>query len=120
MEITREMKDIVNKALEYDGDYLDEEGYAFYYKCICENGMSLYDADEYATLNTLIGYDIGMENAMKISTYLYERDISILDLNANKEDKKLIQDVVDDLNLGIDLSKWKRGKYNAYEYHMIA
>ena len=120
MEITREMKDVVNKALEYDGDYLDNEGYAFYYKCIYENGLSPYDADEYATLNTLIGYDIGMENAMKISAYLYERDISILDLNANKEDKKLIQDVIDDLNLSINLSKWKHGKYNAYEYHMIA
>ena len=56
---------------------------------------------------------------MKISAYLYDRDISILDLNANKEDKNLIQNVVDALNLSIDLNKWKRGKYNAYEYHMV-
>ena len=118
MKITREMMDKVNKALEYDGDYLNEEGYAFYYKCIFENGLSVYDTDEYATLNTLIGYDIGIDNALSISVHLYERDISILDLNPNKEDKELIQDVVDTLNLDIDLRKWKRGKYDAYEYHM--
>ena len=118
MKITREMMDKVNKALEYDGDYLNDEGYAFYYKCIFENGLSVYDADEYATLNTLIGYDIGIDNALSISVYLYERDISILDLSHNKEDKELIQNVVDSLNLDIDLSKWKHDKCNASEYHL--
>jgi hypothetical protein len=113
------MMDVVNKALGYDGDYLDEEGYEFYYKCIALNNMSVYDADEYALLNTLIGYDIGKENAMKISSYLYENDLGgVLDLDCRDESKQDVRKAIDALNLNIDLSKWKNSEYVAYEYHM--
>ena len=118
MKITREMMDFVNKALGYDGDHLDEEGYKFYYKCIYQNQMSVLDTDEYATLNTLIGYDIGMENAMKISGYLWENDIGVLDLTGDGQSKKDVQKAVDALNLNIDLSKWKNAEYITFEYHL--
>lgn len=117
MTITREMKDFVNKKLGYDGDYLDDEGYAFYYNCMFTHKLSSFDADECATLNTLIGYDIGVDAAMRISSYLYERDISILDLNEDEEDKQVVQEAIEAYQLNISLDKWSFDKKPAYEYH---
>lgn len=117
MKITREMKDFVNKALGYEGDYLDDEGYAFYYNRMFTHKLSSFDADECATLNTLIGYDIGVDAAMRISSYLYDRDISVLDLNENEEDKQVVQQAIDAYQLNIALDKWNYEKKRAYEYH---
>lgn len=117
MQITREMKDFVNCRLGYSEDYLADEGYAFYYHCMFTHKLSAFDADEYATLNTLIGYDIGVDAAMRISSYLYERDISILDLNENEEDKQEVQKAIDAYQLNISLDKWSNDKKPYYEYH---
>jgi hypothetical protein len=117
MKITQEIKDFVNKRLGYGGDYLDDEGYAFYYHCMFTHNLSSFDADEYAMLNTLIGYDIGVDAAMKISSYLYERDISILDLSENEEDERVVQEAIDALQLNIALDKWSYTKIPYYEYH---
>ena len=117
--ITQEIKDFVNKHLGYSGDYLTDEGYAFYYHCMFTHKLSAFDADEYATLNTLIGYDIGVDAAMRISSYLYERDISILDLNETEEDKQIVQRAIDVYQLNITLDKWSYTKIPYYEYHFV-
>ena len=49
----------------------------FYYRCM-KSDLDLLDADEYATLNTLLNYDIGMENALLINSDLWKRDIETL------------------------------------------
>lgn len=115
--ITQEMKDFVNKRLGYSCDYLTDEGYAFYYHCMFTNNLSSFDADEYATLNTLIGYDIGVDAAMRISSYLYERDISVLDLTESEEDKQEVRKAIDAYQLNISLDKWINNKIPYYEYH---
>ena len=116
LQITREIKDFVNQRLGYSGDYLDDEGYAFYYHCMHDHKLSSFDADEYAMLNTLIGYDIGIDAALEISSYLYERDISILDLS-EKEDKPVVREAIDACSLSITLDKWTNDRKPCYEYH---
>ena len=117
MTVTSEMKDLVNQRLGYHGDYLTDEGYAFYYHCMHKHKLGSFDADEYATLNTLIGYDIGVDAAMRISSYLYERDISVLDLAESEEDKQEVQKAIDACQLNISLDKWSYNKIPYYEYH---
>lgn len=115
--VTREMKDAVNNYMHYDEDWLDDDGYAFYYRCLFEHQMSLLDADEYAMLNTLIGYDIGVENASEINTYLWEQDIETLELSVDEESKQDVKNAIDALNLNVDLSKWRKDKFESYEYY---
>ena len=115
--VTREMKDAVNRYMQYDEDWLTDEGYAFYHRCLFEHKLSLLDADEYAMLNTLIGYDIGVDNAMKISNYLWERDIETLELSVLEEDKQNVKEAIEALHLNVDLSNWKNDELEAYEYY---
>ena len=117
--VTREMKDAVNRCMQYDEDWLDDKGYAFYYRCLFNYKMSLLDADEYATLNTLIGYDIGVDNAMKISAYLWEHEIETLELPEYEESKQDVKAAVEALHLDVDLSNWKSDKFEGYEYYAM-
>ena len=55
----------------------------FYYSVIHDKGMALYDADRYAWLNTLFGYDIGLDNALKIINRYHEYDVDVLELGAD-------------------------------------
>lgn len=68
----------------------DFETIDFYYTCFKEYGFSLYDTDEYANLNQIIGYDIGHEMARKISDWYYvNEDISVLEFGKNDKEKLL-------------------------------
>ena len=61
---------------------LDETAHNFYYRAMHDNHMDLYDADDYAWLNTLIGYDIGVKNAKRIEKWLYENDETVTSYSA--------------------------------------
>ena len=115
--VTREMKNAVNRYMQYEEDWLEDEGYAFYHRCLFDYNLSLIDADEYATLNTLIGYDIGVDNAMKISAYLWEHEIETLELPEYEESKQDVRAAVETLHLNVDLSNWKNDKFEGYEYY---
>lgn len=117
MKITRDMKNFVNRAMGYNKDWLDDAGYAFYYRCLAREHMSLLDADEYAHLNTLIGYDIGIDAAMKISSFLWEKDIEVLELNSGDEDREEVRKAVEALGLDIRLDKWLEGPMDGYTYY---
>lgn len=117
MKVTREMKDSVNRRLQYSGDYLSDEGYAFYYQCLFVDKMNLLDADEYAILNTIIGYDIGKENAMAIISNLWENEIAVMELTGIDEDKDLVEKAIEELQIDIDLSKWSV-MVDGYEYYI--
>lgn len=56
---------------------LGNAAYKFYYRAMHDNGMDLYDADDYAWLNTLLGYDIGADHAKGICRWLYENDETV-------------------------------------------
>lgn len=117
MTITREMKDAVNRFMQYDGDWLSDDGYAFYYQCLFVDGMSLLDADEYAILNTIIGYDIGKENAMAIISNLWEDEIAVMELTGTDEDKDFVKKAIEALQIDVDLSKWS-AIGDGYEYYI--
>ena len=80
---------------------LDDSGYDFYYKAMHDNGMDFSDADRYAWLNTLFGYDIGAEHALGIINWYYERDIDVMELGAYCK-RQLIEDVQYDLGYHLD------------------
>ena len=66
----------------------DVEWIDFYYTCMHDYGFSLYDTDEYANLNQILGYDIGAKAAQKISNYYYvNENISVLELGAKDRDE---------------------------------
>ena len=115
--VTREMKDAVNHATQCDEDYLPDAGYAFYHRCLFDHKLCLIDADEYAILNTLIGYDIGVDSALAIAGYLWAHDIERLELTGNDKDKAEVQKAIDVLGLDIKLDKWRYGKVECYEYY---
>lgn len=117
MTITREMKDAVNRRLRFDGDYLTDEGYAFYHRCLFEYGLHWLDTDAYAALNILIGYDIGVDSAMKIISYLYDRSMTTIGMDGNDESKAEIQKAIDALNLDVSLDNWQYGDVVAYAYY---
>lgn len=111
----------MNKAEELSNYYgtdfenNDSKCIDFYYRCM-KNDMDLIDADEYATLNTLFGYDIGADVAGKISGALWERDIEVLELMDNKDSKLLIEEVSENIGIELDYSKWRTG-HKTYAYY---
>lgn len=117
IKITDEIREDVINYLECEnGDYSDEL-YAFYYRC-AEAGMDMADADRYAILNTLFNYDIGMENAVAIDSWMYEHDEGdIYDMMAtNKEDKEMLELANKELGLNLDFSGWIKENYTKYKF----
>lgn len=96
----------------------------FYIKTLVEGTDCITDVDRYAHLNTLFGYDIGFNNAMKIDNYLWSTSwlldkygcgIEILELNYT--DKELIKGVCKELGLNLSFDKWKTEKIKYHEYY---
>ena len=115
IEITNEIKiDVLNYLECEDGDYSDEL-YAFYYRCM-KADMDMADADRYAILNTLLNYDIGMENAKAIDGWMYEHDEEIYELNSNQKSKQLVMLAVNELGLDISFNKWIKEDYTEYKF----
>lgn len=116
IKITDKIREEVLDYLECDeGDYSDEL-YAFYYRC-AESGMDMADADRYAILNTLFNYDIGMENARAIDSWMYEHDEEIYELKATStEDKSIVALAVAELGLNLDFRGWIKEDYTEYKF----
>lgn len=116
IKITDEIREDVINYLECEsGDYPDEF-YAFYYRCMMAD-MHYADADRYAILNTLLNYDIGMDNAKAIDSWMYEHDEEIYELKATRmEDKALVALAVAELGLNLDFSGWIKENYAEYKF----
>lgn len=92
--------------------------FVFYYNCMMED-IDVCDADRYANLNTVLGYDIGFENFRKIDSYLWcEKDIDLMELSGNEDSKQLIEEAVNVLGLDIDFSKWRNENIESYVYYV--
>lgn len=99
---------------------LDELGIDFYYMAMHDNGMDLYDADRYAWLNVLFGYDIGVNNAREIIDWYYEHDIDVMELCSH--DKEMMMDVCFyKLELRLTFIYWAydEPEYITYEYMAV-
>lgn len=96
----------------------DELGIDFYYMAMHDNGMDLYDADRYAWLNVLFGYDIGADHALGITNWYYENDMEVLELVGGLECKEEMMRVTDELGYNLNYSYWVLDEpdYVTYKY----
>ena len=95
----------------------------FYIKHLME-GWDICDIDRMAHLNTLFGYDIGVDNWSKIDSELwcnkkYKDDtgcgVEIMELEYT--DKEFIQKVCNELGLDLSFDKWRTEDFKCYEYY---
>lgn len=86
-------------------DGCDDLEIDFYYMAMHDNGMDWNDADRYALLNTLFGYDIGADHAKGIIRWYYEHDLEVTELASI--DKKAVKNVCDELGYHLDFKYWE-------------
>ena len=100
-----------------------EKASEFYIKHLIE-GWDVCDIDRMAHLNTLFGYDIGVDNWSKIDSELwgnkkywdnYGCGVEILELTYT--DKGFIQNVCKEIGLDLSFDKWRTKDFNCYEYY---
>lgn len=127
IEVTNDIKMEIVKYFGYEhcpdqkDFYLNEAPdnlFKFYYYCM-KNGLDVCDADRYASINTIVGYDIGLENYKKLDGYLWcEKDFDLMDLVGNDDNKEIIEDAINILKLDIDLSKCINKEIESYVYYV--
>lgn len=116
IEITSEIREDVLDYLDCEADVgYSDDLYSFYYRCMMA-GMHMADADRYAILNTLLNYDIGMDNARAVDSWMYEHDEEIYELNNSEDSKLLIMQAVTELKLDVDFSGWIKEDYRYYKF----
>ena len=95
----------------------------FYIKHLME-GWDICDIDRMAHLNTLFGYDIGVDNWSKIDSELWCNEkywddtgcgVEIMELGYT--DKEFIQKVCNELGLDLSFDKWRTEDFKCYEYY---
>lgn len=100
-----------------------EKASEFYIKHLME-GWDVCDIDRMAHLNTLFGYDIGVDNWSKIDSELWGNEkywdnygcgVEILELTYT--DKGFIQNVCKEIGLDLSFDKWRTEDFNCYEYY---
>ena len=115
--ITQDQIEEVNIYLEYEegSRLLTNLGYSYYYNLMQQN-MHPADADRYANLNTILGYDVGKNIFTAIDSYVWEHDYDLLELSGSGEDKKILEDAAEKLQISLDFSKWKNLSGQQYDY----
>ena len=123
--IREEAIDILIGNKIFDEKTINEHNKAseFYIKHLIE-GWDICDIDRMAHLNTLFGYDIGVDNWSKIDSELwgdkkywdnYGCGVEILELTYT--DKGFIQNVCKEIGLDLSFDKWRTEDFNCYEYY---
>ena len=118
-DVTMEHIKKVNFELGFEEteNVLSNYGYAFYYNHMFVNGIDRCDVDRYANLNTIFGYDIGVENFGSLDEWLWENNFDLMELSGNEDDKELVQEAMKKQNVkGLDFSKWKNLSGCKYSY----
>lgn len=100
-----------------------EKATEFYIKHLME-GWDVCDVDRMAYLNTLFGYDIGVDNWSKLDSEFWGNEkywddtgcgVEIMELDYT--DKEFLQKVCKELNLDLSFDKWKDEDFKYYEYY---
>lgn len=121
--ITPEQIKVVNQECygdeSEDAMYFPLSGYAFYYNQLMINGLDLCDADRYANLNTILGYDVGIRKFRSLDSWLWENGFDLMELSGSEDDKALLQEATEKTKTKpLDFSKWRDyvGKHYFYSY----
>ena len=132
--LTREEREEREEAIDilidngiFDKKTIKEHNKAseFYIKHLIE-GWDIYDIDRMAHLNTLFGYDIGADNAMKIDEWLWDTGINDIKdeypmgydtLELSYKDKPFLKRVALDIGADVTFDKWKMEDFKCYEYY---
>lgn len=113
-----EKRDILNKNFCCRLIHLDasspEEMVEFQWKCY-KAGWSIADADDYAWLNTLFGYDIGMTCAAEISRAVYERAWSPMELGV--KDRLILGDICGERKIAVSFDTWVHTEPECMAYY---
>ena len=95
----------------------------FYIKHLME-GWDICDIDRMAHLNTLFGYDIGVDNWSKIDSELWcnkkywdDTGCGVEIMELEYTDKEFIQKVCNELGLDLSFDKWRTEDFKCYEYY---
>lgn len=116
--ITNEQIEKVNKYMNYDegSRELSNYGYAFYYNQM-NNGLDLCDADRYANLNTILGYDVGIKKFRSLDNWLWTHQFDLIELSGSEEEKAMLQRATTETNTKeLDYSKWENKSEEDYSY----
>lgn len=65
---------------------MPDEFFEHTYRAMKDYGMSVYDADKWAWLNTLFGYDIGADKALGLITWYDDNGMDVLELTSDSKD----------------------------------
>ena len=109
-----------NKKEKEFFDYIESEPFEtdrnmveFYLRCR-DADMHFADADRYAILNTLFGYDIGMDNAREMDHYICEDGGEIYELSY--KDKDYLEEMAEKAGITLDFSKFRDSDFEKYEF----
>ena len=75
------------------GQDMPDDFFEHTYRAMWDYGMSVYDADKWAWLNTLFGYDIGADRALGLITWYDDNGMDVLELCAG--DKETLKNVAE-------------------------
>ena len=121
-ELKKAYPDKYKNRFQVEG--LDDDYIRYYYDGLLGSGkeydMCIYDMDEIAWLNTLLGYQLPWQDALELNHECWELndEISVLELGAKH--KKLVKKAAKRLNLQIDFSKWVTKKTKTVRYSFDA
>ena len=65
---------------------MDDDFFEHTYRAMKDYDMGVYDADRWAWLNTLFGYDIGADRASRLITWYDDNGLDVLNLTADDKD----------------------------------
>ena len=94
----------------------DEKAIVHYYAAMHDFGMGLTDADDYAWLNTLLGYNIGPDYAFGIIRYLYETHDTTAQEAINAGSKAMLEEICQALGYKSDVSQWPEADPECIRY----
>mgnify|MGYP004591911201 CR=1 FL=1 len=94
--------------------------YAFYYNTICINRLDLCDADRYANLNTILGYDVGVQKFRSIDSWMSSHNFDLMNLSGSQKDRERLQQYIKETKTKeLDFTKWKNmdGTFYFFSYY---
>lgn len=96
---------------------LSDDVFHHFYRGMHDYDMSFYDADRWAWLNTLFGYDIGAERALDIITWYDNNGMDVLEINA--DDKETLKNICSlELGLHFNYKAWPNETPDAIRYDL--
>lgn len=115
---------LINNNIFTEQNIRDQEKASEFYINHLIEGWDICDIDRMAHLNTLFGYDIGVDNWSKLDSELWSNekywdnyDCGIEIMEFTYKDKDFIIQVCHDLNLNLSFDKWKTEDFKYYEYY---